>query len=311
MRIVRVAEFGEPDVLRTVEVADPVPGAGQVVVAVVAADVLYLDTMIRRGAATAFFPVRPPYVPGTGVSGTVTAAGEGVPDSWLGRRVVVETDGGGYASQVTASVEDLIAVPDDVDLPVAAALLHDGRTAYGLLETTPVRAGDRVLVTAAGGGLGLMLVQLARAAGAHVVAAARGDTKLAAARAAGAGETVDYSIPRWTDAVGAVDVLYDGAGGDIASASARLVPAGGRISAHGAPGGFPDLTEARARGVTVLGIEQVRFGRSEIRRLVSAALAGPARPVIGATYLLDRAARAHAAIERRAVVGKALLIAHS
>jgi NADPH2:quinone reductase len=306
MRVIEVGRFGGPEVLVPVDLDDPVPGPGEIVVDVAAADVLFLDTVIRRGAGGPHFPVRPPYVPGSGVAG-VTADG---------RRVLVETNGGGYASKVLAT--SVIDVPPQVGLRDAAALLHDGRTAYGLLESTPVRAGDRVLVTAAGGGLGLLLVQLAAAAGARVVAAARGGAKLAAAARAGASATVDYTAPDWAEAVlsaldgAGPDVVFDGAGGDLGRAAFGVVAPGGRFSAHGAPGGFvqPDPAVAAARGVTVRGIEQAQFTPDEIRRLTGLALAHAdrIRPVIGATFPLDKAADAHAALERRSVVGKTLLI---
>jgi NADPH2:quinone reductase len=297
---IEVERFGDPSVLTPVRRPDPVAGPGQVVVQVEAAEVLFLDTVIRRGGAVDFFPVRPPYVPGTGVAGHVLGTGE---------RVLVETDGGGYASHVVTDA--FIPVPDGVDLRDAAALLHDGRTAYGLLETTPVRPGDRVLVTAAGGGLGLLLVQLARAAGGRVVAAAGGEAKLAAAARAGAEATVDYTVPGWADDL-TVDVVFDGAGGAIGRAAFGAVAAGGRFSAHGAPGGFtvPDPAEVEAHGITVRGIEQVQFTPPDIRRLVTLALANAdrVRPVVGATFPLEKAADAHAAVEGRTVIGKALLL---
>jgi NADPH2:quinone reductase len=300
MRVIEVGRFGGPEVLVPVDVDDPVAGPGQVVVDVAAAEVLFLDTVVRRGAGGPYFPVRPPYVPGTGVAGVTSD----------GRRVLAETDGGGYASRVVAT--PTIDVPPGVDLRDAVALLHDGRTAYGLLETTPVRAGETVLVTAAGGGLGLLLVQLAVAAGARVIAAARGAAKLTAASVAGAAAVVDYTSPGWTDAVGPVDVVFDGAGGEYGRAAFEILAPGGRFSAHGAPGGFvaPDPAVVAARGVTVHGISQVQFGPEAIRRLVGLALANAdrIRPVIGATFPLDKAADAHAAVENRAVIGKTLLI---
>jgi len=157
----------------------------------------------------------------------------------------------------------------------------------------------------------LLLVQLAAAAGAQVVGAARGAAKLAAATRAGAAATIDYSVPGWADDL-EVDVVYDGAGGDIGRAAFGAVAPGGRFSAHGAPGGFaaPDPAVAEERGITVRGIEQVQFNPAEVRRLVARALAGAdrIRPVIGATFPLEKAADAHAAVESRSVAGKTLLV---
>jgi len=153
-------------------------------------------------------------------------------------------------------------VPDGLGLPAAAALLHDGSTEVGLLGETGVQPGEHVLVTAAAGGMGVLLVQLALAAGGQVIGAARGERKLAAVRQAG-GQAVDYSEPGWTGRVleltggQGVDVVFDGAGGELGAASFGIVARGGRFSAHGmSDGGFArlDPAEAGRRGVTVTGI---------------------------------------------------------
>jgi NADPH2:quinone reductase len=147
----------------------------------------------------------PPYVPGNGVSGRVISTGTGVDPSWAGRTVVAHTGesggSGGYAEQVAVSVEDVIPVPDGLGLPEAAALLHDGVTALGLLERVGVKPGEWVLVTAAAGGMGVLLVQLARAAGGRVIGAARGARKLRVVREVGAEAVVDYSEAGWADRV--------------------------------------------------------------------------------------------------------------
>ena len=168
MLVVEVGEFGGPEVLVPRQVPDPAPGAGQVVVRVAAVDVLFVDTLIRSGLAVDFFPVRPPYVPGNGVAGLVSATGDGVDPSWAGRAVVARTGGnggwGGYVEQAVVSASDLIPVPDGLGLREAGALLHDGATGESLLERAAVRSGESVLVTAAAGGMGVLLVQFASAA---------------------------------------------------------------------------------------------------------------------------------------------------
>ncbi|MEV4482577.1 zinc-binding dehydrogenase [Micromonospora coxensis] len=318
MRVIEVDRFGGPEELRLVEAPAPAPGAGEVAVDVAVADTLWVDTAIRAGQAEQWFPIRPPYRPGAGVAGTVDVVGAGVDPGWTGRRVAVHTAAGGYADRVVVPAEALVPVPDPVTLTDAAALLHDGVTAFGLLDLVPVRAGDRVLVTAAAGGLGALLVQAAHAAGAVVVAAVRGARKREAVRRLGADVVVDYSEPGWTDRVraeaGELDVVYDGAGGDHGRAAFALLRPGGRFSAHGAPaGGFavPDPAQAEARQITVTGITDVQFDAATMRRHLSSALAavaaGRIRPLVGGTFPLDRAADAHRAIEERAVVGKALL----
>ncbi|MBV9793121.1 MAG: zinc-binding dehydrogenase [Actinobacteria bacterium] len=329
--VIEVREFGGPEVLRPAEVPDPEPGPDSVVVAAAVADVLFIDTAIRAGRATQWFPVRPPYVPGTAVAGTVRAAGPEVDASLIGQRVVAQTGGGGgtggYAERAVVTAGQLVPVPDGVSLADAIGVKSDGATALGLMAATGVRPGDWVLVLGAAGGLGLLLTQLARAAGGHVVAALRlsgataAEQKAARVRAAGAEAVIDYSDPGWAGRVTAVTggcgpaVVFDGVGGSLGVAAFAITAGGGRFSAHGAPsGGFApvDRGDAARRGITVQGIEQVQFPPGVHEKLTAQALAevaaGRLRPVIGQTYPLAQAADAHRGLEARTAVGKTLLI---
>ena len=139
MRTIIATAFGTTGVLQQSDVPEPVPGPGQVLVDVEAVGVLWLDTQIRQGHGPDGFAVAPPYVPGGSVGGTVSAAGPGADDTWLGRRVLTHAAAGGYAEQVLADATALVAVPDGLGLPEATALLDDGSTALALLERTPVR----------------------------------------------------------------------------------------------------------------------------------------------------------------------------
>lgn len=334
MTAVVAREFGGPDVLTPASLPEPEPGPGEVVIAVSAADVLFLDTMIRSGRAREVFAQRPPYVPGNGVAGRVAAAGHAVDPGWIGRRVVARTGphggSGGYSERALVPPDRLVAVPGGVDLEVAAALLHDGATALGLLAGTPVKPGETVLVTGAAGGLALLLAQLCRAAGARVIGVARlagaprRAAKLAAIRAAGAAAVLDYGAPDWTgrvvEACGGTgpDVVFDGVGGPLGAAAFQITADGGRFSAHGAPGGgFAPVSarEANERGIALRGIDQVQFpaGRHEelIAEALAEAAAGRLRPVIGQVFPLAEAAEAHAAIAARTAIGKTLLRAGS
>jgi NADPH2:quinone reductase len=323
MRMIQVTRFGDPEVLVAGTAPDPDAGPGQVVVGVSVADVLFVETQIRRGLVREYFQVTPPYVPGGGVAGRVFSVGDGVDPGWIGRRVLTRTveSQGGYAERVVAEAAGLISVPDGLGLREAAALLHDGVTALGLADAARIRAGERVLITAAGGGLGILLLQLAHAAGAQVIAAARGARKLDLARTLGADTVVDYSAAGWTERVReatggrGADLVFDGAGGRIGRAAFEVTADGGRFSAHGAPSGeftAVDPHEAERRKVTVRGIQDIRFTPAEARRLAERALteavAGRITPVIGQTFPLERAADAHAAIESRGVIGKTLLL---
>jgi NADPH:quinone reductase len=317
MRVIEVTQFGAPDVLVLKEKSDPIPGDGQVVVDVEVADTLFVETTIRRGHGRPYFPIEPPYVPGGGVAGRVGAVGPGVDPSWVGRRVITRTTDqyGGYASQALAMADALVPVGAELSLTDAAALIHDGLTAMIVFDGVEVKPGERVLITAAAGGMGTLLVQLVHAAGAQVIAAARGQRKIELVSTLGADQAVDYSVDGWTDRVGAVDIVLDGTGGALGVAAFELVKPGGRISAHGTPaGGFAPINpeQATERNISVRGITDIHAAlanASELtERAVNEAAAGRLTPVIGRTFPLAEAAQAHAAIEARETIGKSLLL---
>jgi NADPH2:quinone reductase len=322
VRAVQAVAFGGPEVLEVADLPEPGADPRQVIVAVSIAPALFLDTQIRAGLGRGWFPATPPYVPGAGVAGTVRSAGPGVAADWTGRRVVADTASacGGYAEAAAVAAGGLVEVPGGLSLADAAALLHDGRTALGLMEATEPSPGEWVLVTGASGGLGALLVQLARDRGARVIGAARGERKLALARDLGAEAVVDYTEPDWTGRALAVtggtgpSVVLDGIGGEIGGAAYQVTAEGGRFSAHGTPGGgfAPiDPADAARRGIAVSGIDRVQFGPEEGARLTARALnlavSGQLKPLIGQAFPLDRAADAHRAIESRTATGKTLL----
>ncbi|WP_116245622.1 zinc-binding dehydrogenase [Nocardiopsis sp. FIRDI 009] len=333
MRAVRVREFGGPGTLVTEEIPDPVAGPGEVVIDVTAADILFLDTLLRRGWGQDFFPVSLPYTPGSGVAGTVSSVGEGVDPAWVGARVVAETGRGtpetdriiptgGYAERAATPAERLVRVPDGLDPAHAAALLHDGVMAKLLEGAARFEPGTWILVAAAAGGAGSLAVQLARAAGAHVVGAARGERKLDLVRSLGADAAVDYSKPGWVEEVRALTggegarVVLDGAGGDLGAAAFGAVADGGRFISYGtASGAFAeiDAEAAELRKVTVTGLLDLEGNtpshkRELTRDVLELAAEGRVTPRIGAALPLGRAAEAHAGLEERTSVGKTLLV---
>jgi NADPH:quinone reductase len=313
MKAVWLTGYGDPSVLQVRETDDPSAGPGEVVIDVAAVSITFIETMVRSGAmASRSGGLEPPYVPGNGVGGTVITVGSDVDGAWAGRRVVSTTGGsGGYAERVAVPAAGLVPVPDGVSLTDATALLADGRTATGLVEIAAPQAGETVLIEAAAGGVGSLLVQLVKTAGARVIAAAGGAAKTKLAAELGADATVDYTMPGWADEAGPVDVVFDGVGGDVGAASLGALRPGGRFVLFGLASGRPtivDRPDVTLLGFEVLGQIGVRANELTARALAEAA-AGRLRPVVGQTFPLAEAAAAHTAIETRATFGKTLLIA--
>ncbi|HEX4529456.1 MAG TPA: zinc-binding dehydrogenase [Acidimicrobiia bacterium] len=311
--------FGPPDVLVATEVAAPTVGAGQVLIDVELANVTFVETQVRAGHPPdpAMAP-RLPTIPGNGVGGVVAAVGDGIDRSLLGARVVTSTGGSGaYAEQVAVDAGGVLRVPDELGMAEAIALLADGRTAALLVEAAAVVDGETVLVEAAAGGVGTLLVQLAGRRGARVLGAAGGTRKLALVRELGADATVDYRDPDWPTRVRAelpdgVDVAFDGVGGAIGRAAFDLVRGGGRFVPFGMASG--EFAQPRVEDATRRRVRIVHLGRptpADVARVTRAVLddaaAGRLRPVIGQRFPLADAAAAHAAIERRDTIGKTLL----
>lgn len=317
MRAVTLSEFGPPSVLRAIELPDPVPGTGHVVVQVAFASITFVETQVRAGRPPN--PAMAPELPavlGNGVGGVVGAVGTDVDPALVGAPVVTTTGGrGGYAQRCAVPADGLIPIPDALAIDEAVALLADGRTAIGLTDAAAPRPGETVLVEAAAGGVGSLLVQLAVNAGARVVALAGGARKLQVARDNGAEVAIDYLQPDWPaavrDRVGAVDVVYDGVGGQVGRDAFGLLLPSGRYAGFGmASGSFaaiPADTRPEITRLTFGLVTPEQSGRLT-RRALDLAVAGALRPVIGQRFPLDRAADAHAAIEARATIGKTLLI---
>ncbi|TCC17091.1 zinc-binding dehydrogenase [Kribbella sindirgiensis] len=320
MRAAVVTAFGGPDVIETREVPAPEPAGGQVLVEVGVADVIFVETAIRRGEHGEFFDVQTPYVTGSNLGGRVRAVGAGVPADWIGKTVVGRGVAFGAHAELALTTTDLVEVPPELDLRTAVAVYGDGFTALMLEELAPPMAGQDVLITASAGGMGLLLIQLAHQAGARVIAAARGDEKLELSRAQGADVLIDYGKPGWeksvleaTNGAGA-DVVFEGAGGELGAAAFSVVKDGGWISAHGAPSGSfapYDAAEVERRGLTVKGIMDLRADSTTTSvtgaDVIARAAAGDLKPVIDQVYDLDHVADAHRALENRTLRGKALI----
>ncbi|MEU1159468.1 zinc-binding dehydrogenase, partial [Streptomyces sp. NPDC005921] len=262
-----------------------------------------------------------PTIPGREVAGVVESLGDGVDGLWLGRRVVAHLGfaPGGYAELAVTEVERLHEVPANLGFPEAVAMIGTGRTALGILEFAEPGPESVVLVPAAAGGVGTLLVQYAKHAGAAVIGLAGGPEKVERVRADGADLALDYTDPGWPDRVrehfAAVTVVLDGVGGEVAREAVALLGDGGRHlvfgwSAEGIGDGrghFVDGLSERVLGPAMLrrtgGPDPLRT--LELRALAEAAH-GRLRPAV-TRFPLAEAATAHRALETRATIGKVVL----
>ncbi|MEV1001235.1 zinc-binding dehydrogenase [Nonomuraea sp. NPDC050202] len=325
MRAVLLHEFGPPAQLRVADVPAPRPTAGEVAVRVAAVGVQFLETQVRAGTMRGALGGAPlPVILGKEIAGLVAEVGPGGDPALIGARVLASTTGlGGYAETAVVPAGTLIPIRDGIGLPEAVALYRYGATAQGLISAARVAAGDRVLVLAAAGAVGTVLVQLLKRAGATVVAAARGEHKLALLSRLRADHVVDYTLPGWTGrardaAGGSMDVVFDPVGGALGRESFELLaPGAGRQIAFGLSSGTPlevRPMELIGRGLTLTGFSagliwsRPALARDLVTEVLELAAAGHLTPVIGQSFPLERAADAHAAIEARGTVGKTLLI---
>ncbi|MCI3932265.1 zinc-binding dehydrogenase [Streptomyces sp. AN091965] len=319
MHAVVLREFGSAENLRYETVPDPEPGPGQVRIAVRAAGVHFIETVMRAGAASDLAPPLPelPAILGGEVAGVVDAVGPGVDASWLGRAVVTAFGApGGYAELAVAGVEQVYPLPQGLGFQDAVAMVVTGATAVGLLDIARITADDVVLVTSAAGGVGRLVVQHALAVGATVVGAAGGPAKAEAVRKLGA-EAVDYREDGWDDTVrhllGAdrpVTVVLDGVGGALAATAFELIGDGGRFVSIGAASQVA-FTPASDRVAYVDALLDL-LARPEDRpgyerRALDAGARGELVPAVQ-SFPLSHAAEVHAALERRETTGKVVLV---
>jgi NADPH:quinone reductase-like Zn-dependent oxidoreductase len=333
MHAIRLHTFGPPENLRHEEVPDPEPGPGQVRIAVAAAGVHLVDTALRAGPLGGAFPaVELPAIPGREVAGTVDAVGTGVAASWLGRRVVAHLGmvPGGYAALAVTTPDRLHPLPDGLPADRAVAMVGTGRMAMGILRFAPLGPEHTVLVLAAAGGIGALLVQYAAHRGATVVGAAGGPAKAEAVRDLGAGLAVDYQREGWADRIRAAlgdrpfSQVFEGVGGERGTTAMRLLAPGGVHLTYGSattgrgpgePATLPEreLAEREIISRPVLGPALFeKIGGPENMRVLEEeslahAAAGTLVPLVH-HFPLAEAAAAHRALEGRATIGKVVLI---
>jgi NADPH:quinone reductase-like Zn-dependent oxidoreductase len=246
MKAVQFLQHGAADVLHLVDLPVPQPGAGEVLIKVAAAGVNYADVWQRKGASPRPLPL--PYVPGYEVAGTIEAIGDGVTGVSVGQRVMAWLPSGGYAEYAVAPAAQTIPLPAELGEAEATALLSQGPTAVGLLNTGNYAS---VLVLAATGGVGSLLVQVAKNRGLRVVAAVGSETKKAAALASGADAVVTYADADWVQQVRAatdgqgVAASFDAVGGSVGAEALQALSPGGTGVIYGAASGEPTQLEAQ------------------------------------------------------------------
>lgn len=320
MRAIEVAQHGGPEVLVPVECADPEPAPGEVLVRTDAIGVNFIDTYFRTG----LYETPLPYVPGSEGTGTVVAVGDGVTDTEVGDRVSWCAAPGSYAELVRVPERIAVPVPNGVAPDQAASALLQGMTAHYLLTSVyPARSGDTVLVHAGAGGVGLLLTQLASAAGVRVITTVSSDEKEALSRDAGAAEVVRYGddladrVRALTDGEG-VAAVYDGVGASTFESSLASLRVRGTLALFGAASGpvppfdLQRLNPAGSLFVTRPTLAHYTRTRDELlwraREVFDAVAAGTLNIRIGARYPLAEAARAHSDLEGRRTTGSVILV---
>ncbi len=319
MKAVQIATTGGPEVLDWTDVPDPTPGPDQVLVTVAAAGLNFIDTYQRTG----LYPVPMPFTPGLEGAGVISAVGAQVTDFAVGDAVAWSAALGTYAEQVVVPAAIAVPVPDGVDLEIAAAVMLQGMTAHYLVtDTFPLAKGDRCLVHAGAGGVGLLLIQMAKMIGAEVFTTVGTPEKAELATGAGADHVILYRDVDFGDAVEAIagvrrlDVVFDGVGKSVFRQSLSLLRARGMMATFGNASGpvepISPLDLAPSLFLTRPSLFQYIETREELLRrsgdIFQWIAAGKLNVRIGARIPMPEAADAHRMLEGRKTTGKVLLI---
>jgi NADPH:quinone reductase len=323
MKAVLCKAWGPPESLVVEDIARPVPQAGEVLIEVRAAAVNFPDVLIVQKKYQ--FQPQLPFTPGSEAAGVVAEVGEGVRHVKPGDRVIGFTLTGGFAEYMLAPAAGVVPVPSGVSDEVAAAFtMVYGTSHHAVVDRAQLKAGETMLVLGAAGGVGLAAVQIGKAMGARVIAAASTDQKLAVCREHGADECINYSsedlregIKRTTGGKGP-DVIYDPVGGKYAEPAFRSIGWRGRYLVVGfADGDIPKLplNLALLKGASIVGVFWGEFARREPKangaamvQMMGWMAEGKLKPLISARYPLEGVRDALAALARREVVGKVVVL---
>jgi len=321
MRAIRVHDYGGPEVLRLEDLPVPEPGAGEARVKIAAVGVNFIDIYHRSGQYKGVLPM----TPGMEAAGIVDAVGPDVSDVQVGDRVVYAMRQGAYAEYAIVPATMLAPVPKSIDLHQAAAVMLQGMTAHYLTHSTyPLRPGEVALIHAAAGGVGLLLVQIAKRCGARVIGTVSTEEKAALAREAGADDIILYNqedfsaaVRRLTDGAG-VHVVYDSVGKTTFEGSLNcLRPRGYMVLFGQSSGAVPPFDPQVLNAKGSLFLTRPSLGHYLLTRdellwragdLFAWMAAGELKVRIDATYPLEQAAEAHRALASRATSGKLLLL---
>lgn len=328
MKAMLSTEPGGPETLAMTELPDPEPKAGEVRIRVHAAGLNFPDTLIIRD----LYQMKPsrPFAPGGEVAGEIEAVGEGVSGFASGDRVLALTGHGGFSTQVIAEASRTVKIPDQMPFDEAACFIFTyGTSHHALKDRAEIKAGDTLLILGAAGGVGAAAIELAKAAGAKVIAAVSSQEKAEFCRELGADETIVYPLEMDRDAQkilsdqikslsdgNGVDIVYDAVGGAYAEPALRALAWKGRFLVVGFPAGIPKipLNLTLLKGSQIVGV----FWGAAVRRepaghtenmaeLFALYEKGQVKPHIHARYPLEKAADALTLMQDRTVLGKVVL----
>ena len=323
MKAVLCRQHGLPDTLELAELPSPSPGPGQVLISVKAAGVNFPDTLIIQNKYQ--FKPALPFSPGGELAGVIKEVGAGVTGFAVGQNVIAFTGWGAFAEEVAADAIKLIPIPPGMPFAIAASFVMTYGTSYhALKDRAALKAGETLLVLGAAGGVGLAAVELGRALGARVIAAASSDEKLAVCKEHGADETINYStedlrerIKALTEGKG-VDVVYDPVGGGYSEPALRSMAWRGRFLVVGfANGEIPSiaLNLTLLKGCSIVGVfwgdyvrREPKSNARDLAELLAMMKAGTIKPLVSATYTFAQAADALNAVMQRKVTGKIVLV---
>jgi NADPH2:quinone reductase len=316
-------QYGLPDSLVLEEVADPVPGEGEVLIDIRAAGVNFPDVLIIQN----LYQAKPalPFAPGAELAGVVSAVGPGVTNRTVGDRVIGSSTWGAFAEKIALPAHRTLPMPDGLDFERASAfVLTYGTSYHALIDRAALRAGETVLVLGAAGGVGIAAIEIAKAAGARVIAAASTAAKLEVCAQHGADEGINYAEENLRERIAALtggkgpEVIYDPVGGEFAEPAFRSIGWRGRYLVIGfANGEIPKLplNLALLKGASIVGVFWGRYMQSEPEHFAADIAAlyrwideGRINPHICARYPLAEGARALEDLMNRRVTGKVVIV---